>query len=250
LYRSNFLEGFSFATLTLVLLQLCGIPTKLSSGSVPESKNIPVDFDSPNTLSSGLNQQLVTFKITCPISARVLDELHHVSDIQTQLYCYPKLVVHTGGTTHQSIRRRGKQTLLWYLNIIIFGTEKLGENIGEYLSNRKMYLQDPVGCTRSVAYRNPHIFPPDSGETVMTDSFDLTSENLEIERLNVGPDLLAQLMEDETPLAETEAPGIVTTALFPYVFYRWFEGVRLTITKSPEASIDFHDSSRRGLEPG
>jgi hypothetical protein len=35
--------------------------------------------------------------------------------------------------------------------------------------------------------------------------------------LEIGPDLLAQLMEDAVPLPETDAPAIVTTKLFPYV---------------------------------
>jgi hypothetical protein len=41
----------------------------------------------------------------------------------------------------------------------------------------------------------------------------------EVERLNVGPDLLAQLMKDETPLLETDAPATVMTSLFQYVAY-------------------------------
>ena len=48
----------------------------------------------------------------------------------------------------------------------------------------------------------------------MTSSFNSTLGNLEIERLEVGPDLLVQLMEDDIPLPETEAPGIVKTDLF------------------------------------
>jgi len=51
----------------------------------------------------------------------------------------------------------------------------------------------------------------------MADSFGSDSGNLEIERLEAGPDLLAELMKDEIPLPETEAPAIVKTALFPYV---------------------------------
>lgn len=77
-----------------------------------------------------------------------------------------------------------------------------------------MYLQDPRGCNRSVQYRNPHIFPSESDEIVMTDSFDSGPENLEIEQLNTGPDLLAQLMEDSDLLLETESPDAVRTALF------------------------------------
>jgi hypothetical protein len=77
-----------------------------------------------------------------------------------------------------------------------------------------MYLQDPLGCERSVPYRNPHIIQPDSDEIVMADLFDSTFENIEVERLEAGPDLLAQLMEDDIQLPETEAPDVIKTTLF------------------------------------
>jgi hypothetical protein len=48
----------------------------------------------------------------------------------------------------------------------------------------------------------------------MTDSFNSQIEDQEIERLEAGPDLLAQLMEDDITLPETEAPDLVKTALF------------------------------------
>jgi SWI/SNF-related matrix-associated actin-dependent regulator of chromatin subfamily A3 len=54
----------------------------------------------------------------------------------------------------------------------------------------------------------------ESDEIMMSDSFDSALGNLEIERLEAGPDLLAQLMKDDVPLPETEAPSIITTSLF------------------------------------
>jgi SWI/SNF-related matrix-associated actin-dependent regulator of chromatin subfamily A3 len=48
----------------------------------------------------------------------------------------------------------------------------------------------------------------------MADAFDSLLGNLEIENLEAGPNLLAQLMEEELPLLETEAPAIVKTPLF------------------------------------
>jgi len=93
----------------------------------------------------------------------------------------------------------------------------LEEVVGDFLTKRRMYLQDPLGCDRRVLYRNPHVMLPEMGGEVMTDSFAYSLGNLEIERLEVGPDLLEQLMEDEAPLPETDAPKIVATRLFPYV---------------------------------
>jgi hypothetical protein len=49
----------------------------------------------------------------------------------------------------------------------------------------------------------------------MTDGIEYPLGNLEVERLEVGPNLLEKLMEDEVPLLETEAPPIVRTPLFP-----------------------------------
>jgi SWI/SNF-related matrix-associated actin-dependent regulator of chromatin subfamily A3 len=137
-----------------------------------------------------------------------------VAEINTQLDCHSKLEFSLEGNTQQNGRRSGKPSLSWFLNIIIFGREGLEEKVGEYLSKRKMYLQDPIGCQRGVPYRNPHIIQPDSGETVMTTSFDSPLEDREIEQLEAGPDLLAQLMEDEISLPETDAPVIVKTDLF------------------------------------
>lgn len=54
------------------------------------------------------------------------------------------------------------------------------------------------------------------GEIVMTDHFDHTQANVEVELLDDGPDLLARLMEDVIELAETDAPKAVQTTLFRY----------------------------------
>ena len=173
---------------------------------------MPVDFQSPKYLSSKLDGGLNIFHIGCPKAVRILCELENVAEVTTQLYCHSR-VEGSSGVRHNG-RRRGKPLKSWFLNIILFGRVDLEEKLGEYLSNHKMYLQDPRGCEHCVPYRNPHIIQPDSGETVLTSSFDSTLGNLEIERLEVGPDLLAQLMEDDIPLPETEPPDIVQTKLF------------------------------------
>lgn len=194
--------------------QLCDIPVTLPCGLTSNSIRRPVGFRSPNRLFSVLDGGSTTFDIPCSIAARILRELESAMRVKTQLYCHSKVKISPGGSNRQHGRQREKPLRLWFLNIIIFGPENLGETIGEHLSKDKMYLQDPLGCEVSVPYRNPHIVTLDSDETVMSDSFDLAFENLEIERLEAGPDLLAQLMEDEVPLLETEAPDIVRTALF------------------------------------
>lgn len=138
-------------------------------------------------------------------------EIQAVPEIETQLYCHSRLEC-----SLETSKGRAKQKQSWFLNIILFGREQLEEQVGDYLAKHKQYLQDPRRCEQCVPYRNPHVMPPESGEIVMTDSFDKTyaEVELEIERLQVGPDLLAQLMEDEDPLPETVGPDIVKTPLF------------------------------------
>lgn len=86
--------------------------------------------------------------------------------------------------------------------------------VGEHLSNYQMYLQDPIGWERRVLHRNPHLLSTESEKPIMADSFDSPLGNLEIEKLEAGPDLLAQLMEEEIPLLEAGAPVIIKTPLF------------------------------------
>ncbi len=183
----------------------------------PNSNHIPVDFQTPKYLSSKLDSGLNTFHIGCPKAVRILCELENVAEVTTQLFCHSKFDGSIGRGVYHNGRRRGKLLQSWFLNIILFGRADLAEKLGEYLSNHKMYLQDPRGCKHCVPYRNPHIIQPEPDEIVMTSSFDSTLGNLEIERLEAGPNLLAQLMENDIPLPETEPPNIVTTKLFRQV---------------------------------
>jgi SWI/SNF-related matrix-associated actin-dependent regulator of chromatin subfamily A3 len=184
------------------------------------STNIPVEFHCPNRVSCILDSLAAAFDIICPISAQILGELDNVVDIKTQLYCHSKLNFDPEGNSRRNGRRSEKSMRLWFLNVIIFGREDIGEKLGQHLSKRKRFLQDPLGCQRSIPYRNPHAMTAESDEIVMSDSFDSALGNLEIERLEAGPDLLAQLMKDDVPLPETEAPSIITTSLFRYGHFR------------------------------
>jgi SWI/SNF-related matrix-associated actin-dependent regulator of chromatin subfamily A3 len=154
----------------------------------------------------------ILFEIPSDEASTILAELESAAEITTQIYCQleydPHLIAKSKG------KQRGNIPQSWVLNAIIYGPIVLEETVGDFLSKRRMYLQDPLGCDRDVLYRNPHILSPETEDTIMTSSLDSVQGNLEIERLEVGPDLLAQLMEDEDPLHETDAPTGVTTPLF------------------------------------
>jgi hypothetical protein len=182
----------------------------------PNSRNIPVVFQGPNKLFLQTERDSILFEVINPITSQILGEFETQAEITTQLYCHSKLVPTSRGNSNG--RRGVKPWQSWFLNAILFGTQGLEDTVGRHLSNYGMYLQDPLGCKRCVPYRNPHVISPESDDVTMTDSFDRPLGNLEIERLELGPDLLAQLMEDELSLTETEAPDIVKTALFPYLY--------------------------------
>jgi SWI/SNF-related matrix-associated actin-dependent regulator of chromatin subfamily A3 len=131
-----------------------------------------------------------------------------------QMHCHASLELpRQSSTTHTFKRQIGKASRVWNLNVVIYGIISLEDVIGQYLSKYRTYLQDPVDCERNVIYRNPHMISK-CGEIVMTDTFKTPSMSIEIERLSVGPYLLAQLMAEQTPLLEMESPTTVTTTLF------------------------------------
>ncbi|KAH6714003.1 SNF2 family N-terminal domain-containing protein [Leptodontidium sp. MPI-SDFR-AT-0119] len=154
------------------------------------------------------------FEITNPVHVSILEQLEAVHEVGTQLYCQAT----EGGIPQTSSRRRQRNVPPWSLNVILYGPPSLEveDGIGQFLSQHQMYLQDPIGCERRVPYRNPHIIPPENEDVMMTDSLDCPLDNLGVERLEVGPDLLAELMKDEEPLAETESSEVVTTSLFSH----------------------------------
>ncbi|KAF7898729.1 hypothetical protein EAF00_005175 [Botryotinia globosa] len=193
---------------------LSDIAVKKLCSSEAHSSSINVEFHDPNHLSSGDDQYSTTFDISDFASAKILNDLASVPEIKLQLYCHSKIEFGHGGHSRRMIKRSEKLRGLWFLNVIIFGPEHFAEKIGKYLSIRKTYLQDPLGCEWCVPYRNPHAMTPDAGEVVMTDLSILAPGHHNIEELKSGPDLLAQLMEGEAPLRETEAPKIVKTSLF------------------------------------
>jgi SWI/SNF-related matrix-associated actin-dependent regulator of chromatin subfamily A3 len=176
------------------------------------SRNIPVVFQHPNALISTAESDSICFEISLIEASAILAELESATEIATQLSCHSELDSQL--LARSKGRQRGRTSQTWFLNAILYGPVALEETIGDFLSKRQMYLQDPLGCDRDVPYRNPHILPQETEDIIMTSSLEKMPGNVEIERLEVGPDLLAQLMEDEDPLDETDAPAGVTTLLF------------------------------------
>jgi SWI/SNF-related matrix-associated actin-dependent regulator of chromatin subfamily A3 len=203
----------------------------------PNSRNIPVLFQYPNSLISKGAPSYTTFEIASNEESAILAELESAEEITTQLYCHPKqdpyLLANING------KQRGKTLQKWFVNAIIYGDITFEEAVGDFLSKRRMYLQDPIGCDRNVLYRNPHIIYHGVEDIVMTDSLESALGMLEIERLEAGPDLLSQLMEDEDPLQETDAPVNVETDLFRWVLVNFLTAI-FAVLKCPKVTKSKH----------
>ncbi|KAG4433796.1 hypothetical protein IFR05_010710 [Cadophora sp. M221] len=192
---------------------LPNIRVRLSAGVLESTKYLPVLFESSTTLRLQDSSRPEIFQVESPTHISALKELLAAKEISTQSYCSARTPA-SARQQHSRGKRGGRLEQSWILNVILYGPQVLEEAIGQFLSQQKIYLQDPLHCDRSVPYRNPHIIPPENGEVLMTDTLDSHPANLEIERLEAGPDLLSQLMSDAVPLPETQPSDIVKTDLF------------------------------------
>jgi hypothetical protein len=99
------------------------------------------------------------------------------------------------------------------LCVIIYGPPSLKNEIGEFATERDLYLQDPIHCDRDVPYQNPHLLSRDDDRIVMTSSLNFEENGLRIEDMVAPPDPWA-LLKTDTPLSETEGSSLLRTKLF------------------------------------
>lgn len=116
------------------------------------------------------------------------------------------------------------------LDIILYGPRRLFSVLGEFIDecnehlqdDRKLYLQDPVGCDENVRYCNPHRLPPlDPNEAQFT--FDLTAKRRclrDLEDFEPRPELL-ELLESQEDLPEAPQPPSIRTILERCVKISW-----------------------------
>jgi hypothetical protein len=91
---------------------------------------------------------------------------------------------------------------LAFLSVIIYGPLYLFKDIGKFVKDCDMYLQDPRGCDRNIKYRNPHRLSgldPDAPITL-----DLVQLTVSYKKAQSPVNLLAGLESNEF-LPNTEA---------------------------------------------
>lgn len=95
------------------------------------------------------------------------------------------------------------------------------EDIGSFLQENGLYLQDPKGCDRNVRYRNPHRLSGLDDDAPMTMDLEKTHrspamEPLTEEVLPVPIDIFSDF-ETTDSLPETVTPGCLATELYRFV---------------------------------
>lgn len=97
------------------------------------------------------------------------------------------------------------------LSVIIYSTLDLFGEIGEYLDNNDLFLQDPYSCERNVKYRNPHRL---SGlDDSVPKTFDMARFPMSCETISNSVDLLREF-ESSQDVSEAETPKTLRTSLY------------------------------------
>ncbi|GAB1316916.1 alpha-1,6-mannosyltransferase [Madurella fahalii] len=100
------------------------------------------------------------------------------------------------------------------LDIVLYGPMSLFEDIGSYLQDYDIYLQDPVDCKRHVLYCNPHRLPPldPTAKAFTSDLATLGMHRQEMDDVGARPDLL-DILNSQEDLLEARQPPSVKTVL-------------------------------------
>jgi hypothetical protein len=99
------------------------------------------------------------------------------------------------------------------LSVIIYGPEDLFEDIGGFLQQYELFLQDPHGCNKNVLYRNPHrLSSTDPAMCPYTLELDQPEPQVQLEDIEATNDILEALNTEEG-FKEAEQPSGMQTPL-------------------------------------
>lgn len=101
------------------------------------------------------------------------------------------------------------------LSIILYGPLNLSDDLGDFLQDHEVYLQDPQGCDHNVKYFNPQRLS--SGNAACCSmTFDLSllpnKSMLGLEEMPQKPDLL-NILNSQSELPEAAQPLSIQTSL-------------------------------------
>ncbi|KAJ5704063.1 hypothetical protein N7493_011201 [Penicillium malachiteum] len=160
-------------------------------------------YSPSNTLLLKKQDKTAIGRVANPDVLRLFAGLHDDPGIKLQLYILGKV-----GPV--APRRRSKQAVL---NVIVYGSMELFEDVGDFFQSNGFYLQKPRGCDRNVRYHNPHCISGLDSDTPWTFDLDLVPE---LYGHFITPyDVLAGLETDES-LPEAEDYKEIKTPLYKH----------------------------------
>ena len=176
-----------------------------------DQSKISLSFQKPNNLHR-IDQGRLFGELDSRI-AEILSSIGSKDGIELQIYCRTiNRRAALGKKGSPKTRENGWQYLM---NTIIYGPKGLRDNVGDYLLECRIYLQDPVDCDRNVLYSNPQCLCR-TGDRIMT--YELASLNAapDVEKAISQDDIFSELSCDDH-LSLTEAPDAIDTTLYRYV---------------------------------
>ncbi|UKZ62119.1 uncharacterized protein TrAtP1_003379 [Trichoderma atroviride] len=99
------------------------------------------------------------------------------------------------------------------LDMILFGPYSLFEDVGSFFEEYNLYLQDPVGCSQNVLYRNPHKLSTESELDIWTFTLDEDfAAPVSVEHAQTRLDSI-DILNSQQDWAETKQPGSIRTRM-------------------------------------
>ncbi|KAL9085447.1 MAG: hypothetical protein Q9165_007597 [Trypethelium subeluteriae] len=164
-----------------------------------------------------------------PATAKAIRVLSEDSDIALQVRCTIKREFLTPRR-----RKSLKTNSVWnaHLSVIIYGTLKSFNSVGNYLEECGFYLQDPEECDQNVPYRNPHRLSGMQKNPPMTIEQQLDHASIQQKAYSLAD--FIETFESQQELPEAATPLPIITPLFPH------QRKALTFLLTREKGWDFH----------
>jgi len=129
---------------------------------------IPIFLQHPNKLF-----RLSDSSEFAELSKRWGDILHTLMEVEgISIQIYSQMSGRGSSNAPSQCRRQKDPTSHFVTSAIVYGPPELFASVGEFTSQCKIYLRDPLLCDRNVQYWNPHLLLSPDEEPVMTGSLE------------------------------------------------------------------------------
>ncbi len=124
-----------------------------------------------------------------------------------------------GERINASKKARQDVANIWELFTIIYGRPGLFDPIGEYLTECRLYLQDPFHCDRNVELRNAHRCSRNDGKVIYTSSAYDEEDQVDVQACSENPLDFLESIGDVEALSEMSPPPTIRTTLLRCVSF-------------------------------